>query len=87
MTASIASTVGADHRHRFARTELRVDAEQRLEVAIVGVDAAHIQKRLRHRRLFLSYRDITKQCTQNAGAPHVAYSGLQGSLHFVRAPE
>ncbi len=46
---ALAGAVGADHRHHLARRDLQRHAEQRLEVAVEGVERAHRQQRLRHR--------------------------------------
>ena len=47
---ALAGAVGADHRHHLAGVDRERDAEQRLEVAVKGVDGAHLEERIRHRR-------------------------------------
>ena len=49
-SVDLAGAVGADHRHHLALGDAHRDAEQRLEVAVVGVERAHLQQRIRHRR-------------------------------------
>ena len=44
-----AGAVGADHRHHLALGDAHRDAEQRLEVAVMGVERAHLQQRISHR--------------------------------------
>ena len=43
---AFARAVGADHRHHLAGLDLQRDAEQRLEVAVVGVDAVDLEEGL-----------------------------------------
>ena len=45
-----AGAVGADDGNHLAGHNVEGDAEQRLEIAVEGVERAHIEERLRHRR-------------------------------------
>jgi hypothetical protein len=44
--------IGADDGHHLARRHAERNAEQRLKVAVKGVERPHIEQRFRHRRGF-----------------------------------
>jgi hypothetical protein len=44
--------IGADDGHDLARRHAERNAEQRLKVAVKGIERPHVEERLRHRRGF-----------------------------------